>query len=474
MGKITLSAFLLASVFANAQDQLTNSGNFQLFAGANVTLLGNFSNNGSLVDSGQAITFKGTSSQNISGTSVSAFNHLIINNSSGVTLQQNANVTSSLVLTTGGLTLNSKTLTINNSSPTAVSRTNGYTVSEQTDNSGKTIWNIQNTTGPHIFPFGTASGNYIPFTLDLTAGNIGNVTVSTYPTASNNTPYPSAPIVVTNMNDAFENDNSANMVDRFWQIDKDGASGTATLQFTATSAEVGTITSLQAQRWSNGWQQPLPEQSRTATTATVPNVSTFSPWTLSGNITPLPIGLLKFDANLNSSKTVDIIWSTASERNNDYFTIEKSVDAINFSSIAIMKGAGNSTSTLHYADVDMNPYQGISYYRLKQTDFDGNPIYSQTASINNSNALSSSLNIFPNPGNGNTFNLMFAGNENDKMMIDIYDSEGQKVYSGIIYNSNAKESNVINPSEKLASGVYMVVATSANEIITKQFIVKQQ
>ena len=97
-------------------------------------------------------------------------------------------------------------------------------------------------------------------------------------------------------------------------------------------------------------------------------------------ITPLPIQLLSFTAEKNKS-TVDIKWNTASEINNDYFTVEKSKDAIHFSKLVIVPGSGNSNSEKNYAAKDNSPYNGISYYRLKQTDFDGKFEYSNIVAV---------------------------------------------------------------------------------------------
>ena len=64
-------------------------------------------------------------------------------------------------------------------------------------------------------------------------------------------------------------------------------------------------------------------------------------------------------------------WSTASERNNDYFTIERSASGQDFEEVARVDGAGNSVSTVNYTDRDPWPLPGTSFYRLRQTDFDG-------------------------------------------------------------------------------------------------------
>jgi hypothetical protein len=84
----------------------------------------------------------------------------------------------------------------------------------------------------------------------------------------------------------------------------------------------------------------------------------------------LPVELISFSAE-NAGSTALLKWSTASEKNNDYFTIEKSQNNIEFSEVGRVNGSGNSTSRKDYQLVDESPFNGVSYYRLRQTDFNG-------------------------------------------------------------------------------------------------------
>ena len=95
--------------------------------------------------------------------------------------------------------------------------------------------------------------------------------------------------------------------------------------------------------------------------------------------TPLPIELLYFNAQCETSNT-KLIWATASETNNDYFSVEKSHDGSTFENIGNVAGAGFSNTLLPYSLIDDNPYSDITYYRLKQTDFNGNFTYSDIIS----------------------------------------------------------------------------------------------
>jgi hypothetical protein len=108
----------------------------------------------------------------------------------------------------------------------------------------------------------------------------------------------------------------------------------------------------------------------------------FSPWTL-GSITsnnPLPVELLRFTAVPNGPQ-VDLAWSTASEHNSAFFTVERSADAAHFQPVLELAAAGNSQQELHYAASDVRPLAGLSYYRLRQTDLDGSSSLSSTVPV---------------------------------------------------------------------------------------------
>ena len=101
-------------------------------------------------------------------------------------------------------------------------------------------------------------------------------------------------------------------------------------------------------------------------------------------------------------------WTTASELNNDYFTIERSKDAVEFQPIKFVEGAGNSNSILNYEIIDVNPFLGTSYYRLKQTDFNGKYSFSNIVSVN-----AGSDNVFDKPFNYYVNNQFLIINLND-------------------------------------------------------------
>ena len=459
---------ILGGTFVSAQNQFTNSGNFQIFTGANVSFFGNFVNNGTFTDGGNVL-FAGASSQSVSGTSATTFNNLTLNNTAGAMLQQAITISTTLTLTAGALDLNARVLTITNAAATAISRTSGYILSENVNNASKVRWNIGTNTTAHVFPFGTSSAAYIPFTLQITAGDIGNVTVSTYPTAANNTPYPTVPETVTSVN-RFGSDNSANVVDRFWQIDKDGLSGTATLTFEAAAAEVGTIATLRAQRWNSalpGWEDPIAGQTSSATGVTVSGVTTFSPWTLSGNNAALPIVLLSFTATARNTE-VDLNWKTASETDNDYFTVQRSMNGLEFDDIGKVDAGGANKSVQHYAFIDKHALPGKSYYRLKQTDLDGALTYSDIRMVD-LDEFQPRMTAYPNPTLNGEFSIDFQHSLETQTSVTVYDLLGKVVFRGVVDQGVSTYPINMNLSP---TGVYVVKALSSKSSFQQTIVLK--
>lgn len=114
-------------------------------------------------------------------------------------------------------------------------------------------------------------------------------------------------------------------------------------------------------------------------------------------IYPLPIELLSFNARLEVDH-VNLSWSTASEFNNDYFTVERADQSLNWEEVITTLGAGNSNTLMQYFEQDLKPLDGLSYYRLKQVDFDGTYEYSEVVSVMNAQtSFSDDVFLYPNP-----------------------------------------------------------------------------
>jgi hypothetical protein len=117
-------------------------------------------------------------------------------------------------------------------------------------------------------------------------------------------------------------------------------------------------------------------------------MTSFSTFTINGSSAPntaLPVEFLFFTASLNNQKQVVLNWATASELNNDFFTIERSVDGLTWEVVDLVNGSGTTSLRNDYSTIDPRPYSGLSYYRLKQTDFDGAFEYADIVSVFNGN-----------------------------------------------------------------------------------------
>jgi hypothetical protein len=172
----------------------------------------------------------------------------------------------------------------------------------------------------------------------------------------------------------------------------------------------------------------------------------------------LPIEILEYKAVVKGNE-VEIWWTTASENNNSFFTLEKSADSKNFTLLNTVEGAGNSTSPIRYETMDQNPYFGTNYYRLSQTDFDGNksPIGVVAVELGG-------INIYPNPAN-DILHIEISSNNN--CWIEIRD-----IYGNIVLRELSNGNNLLNISS-FKSGVYLVTVHSDFGIIYETKVIKK-
>ena len=159
-----------------------------------------------------------------------------------------------------------------------------------------------------------------------------------------------------------------------------------------------------------------------------------APWVLVGKSHRLlPVTWLSFTADLKDDK-VYAKWSTASEINNDYFTLEKSKDGRVFESVGIVKGAGNSTEIHQYGYFDLNPFTGLSYYRLRQTDYDGHFTFSQVIPVFNKDK-NTAWYVFPNPAT-DQIHLATTGDGLSNATFQLFNLEGSLIKSILLDMKN--------------------------------------
>jgi len=171
---------------------------------------------------------------------------------------------------------------------------------------------------------------------------------------------------------------------------------------------------------------------------------------IDSTIGPLPIELLMFDAKVQND-VVFIWWQTASEINNEYFEVQKSVDLISWEIVGRVNGSGNSIETMKYSLIDADPTTGYSYYELRQVDFDGKSETFKPAAVLY-NAQTSSLKIFPIPADD--FLMISDDFQNENLEISIYNIFGNRYLHQIlgVVNENTIEVEV----SELPRGLYIL------------------
>jgi hypothetical protein len=180
---------------------------------------------------------------------------------------------------------------------------------------------------------------------------------------------------------------------------------------------------------------------------------------------PLPIELVDFKA-FGEETRVRTQWITATEINNDYFTVEKSFDIVNWREIGIVPGAGNSNYEIYYHLYDNHPKIGVQYYRLKQTDFNGDSTYSDIRSVNYISGLD--IVAHPNPTKGKVTLELTDGEWTSDAHLLIYTMDGRLIDQ----KSNLKNSVYAIDLGVYETGVYLIDIYSNG--INKQFkIVKE-
>lgn len=165
----------------------------------------------------------------------------------------------------------------------------------------------------------------------------------------------------------------------------------------------------------------------------------------------LPVQIIDFTAIANGSK-VDAQWTTASETNNSHFTFEKSKDGSQFTEVATITGSGTSNTLRHYTATDNAPYDGVSYYRIRQTNYDGKTTYTSLKTVKFDPA-SVKWNIYPNPNSGNQ--LYFSGLAGNRYL-ELFSATGKKVFA-----AELKTNQILFPN--LPKGIYNLKLTDKTD-----------
>lgn len=440
---------------------------------ATISIVGNFTCFGKLLPGQGTINFTGSEPQLIELGASAAFYNLGINNRSeeGVSVSGNVRIYNRLHLAQGYLVA-SDTVMLLNVHPEAIS---GYSGSGYV--AGKLQRRISSEDGVvYYFPVGTGGRlNYYPARIDVyTLSGTQTLTVSFEEQAHEASTRVHARgsefvydylagegvwIVTPDIEPAagwydirLSLENSSGLADNLFGIVKrpKGASSEAwTADFGTESVFGG-----EGRKLADGY-------------ALKKYCTSFSEFRLAGGGTAIPIELLDFKAELVEGK-VRLGWSTASEIQNDFFTIEKS-NGTDFKEVAKVEGNGNSSVLKTYSAVDEKPFTGISYYRLKQTDYNGKTEYSDVVSVKN--AAENQLVVFPNPSEGSVklkFSSMLP-----KVDVIVYNQHGSVSFNKTYLTQGTASILDVQLKEELAPGVYyMQVSANGEDMLIQQIVIQ--
>jgi hypothetical protein len=354
------------------------------------------------VQTGSTVEFNNNSvAQSLNSSDKEVFDNLIINGLIALQLNASVEVDNNLTLTNGKVFTGSDQLYQLNNSPSSLV---SYNTSSYIQ--GNYRRNV-NTTGAYIFPVGTASHlQEAIVTLNSSSGMSNILAFFT----------PGFPVTMPNVSTCIINGAGVNNMlnGGFWTLEPDAYSSVnydielkqrGYTNFSGTPTLLGVIKRTNS---SNPWlgtnlagvhgfhNNSTQTVSGGVATAIRTSVNSFSDFGIGFNGNPLPVQLTSFEAMVTGDRKVLLQWTTASELNSDYFEVQRSTDAIHFERITTVDAAGFSVNTLQYHLKDESPLNGISYYRLKQVDFDGTYEYSNIRSVRLQSA-NATVTVYPVP-----------------------------------------------------------------------------
>lgn len=440
------------------------------------------------------VTMSNTSTINLTGNIIrqdtDAKNGIL---SSGDSSQVNFKGNVQQVITagaTGGDTLYMHDFTVNNSSstsPQVVLNSNVYVSGTLTLTKG-----IVQTSASHMIILsdgavssGGSSTCYVsgPMRKDGTSAFVFPVGKGgIYAPIAISAPSTSSSFVAEYFNTAYTNttsiDNTLGNVSKieYWDLHRASGSGSAKITLywnSATRSNISNASDLKvahydatAGKWSSIGNTAYTSANGAGTVTSNTN-SNFSPFTFgSSGINALPVTLSSFNVLVHGSSVI-ANWATASEINNDYFTLERSENGTDFAEVGKVNGHGTTESRNDYEYEDKAPMAGTSYYRLKQTDFNGKTSYSQEKVVNITRATINSVN--PNPFREH-FTVEYTMPEGGDANIQLMNIQGKVVYEENVPSQKGQNVYNFNNNRDLNPGTYILRLVSNGEVVTYKLV----
>lgn len=451
------NALIIGGDFTNNSSASFNAGSGSISTG------GDWTNSASFNAGSGSVIFNSASSQALTGTTT--FHNLARSNGGTLALNNNINVNDVLTLSSGSINTGSNTINLTN---TAAQPVLGYGLSAFVDGS-LTISYPGTANASRIFPVGKG-GTYRPVTIQQGLASTDPVVrvemINTPPSGT-------YPATIDGLSQA-----------RYYAVDL--VSGTMNapvveLSFNTDGVEdesivvPGNVHIVRATASTGPWSDEggsgvfSPAAPAGYATSGTTSISSTTYFTLGYLNTILPIELKSFEAFLIQG-VVEINWATFTEYNNHYFVVERSRDGITFDSLFYVEGAGYSKSILNYQTVDDRPLAGMSYYRLKQVDYDGRFTYSELVVIRNSNNEGTGVFVYPNPTKqSDRLFIKFENFKEKKARLRITDVAGRIVHTADIRIE--QEVDLTDLKSKLGTGLYYLEISTPTFRDTKKLMV---
>ncbi len=456
-------------VSANCKNLVVNPGAVLTIGGGELNVYGNITNNGTIIHTKDSVIFRGNSEANFNGSNAVTFYRLKINKwgAGKVTWNNNGYVSNELKLVKG---------IIDVTSPKILEINSGATCSQ--GSSVSFVAGAMRKTGSSDFVF-PVGDKYVGRWARL--GIAGLVSSSTFQAEYTQGKY--------------ENVSCEGVINKvswneYWKLDRiAGASGARTKLYfesgdfsgiTAVDSNSLRVCHFNGANWEDyGWTSS--NISGEAGYVEGFYKTSFSPFTFGRKnlVNSLPIELLDFKANyIKQDKSVALLWTTLSESNTDYFTIEKTMDGKEYKKIGQVKAAGNSNEKVEYNWVDFDTQEGLSYYQIKEYDLDGTLAFTsdlESVNVNNEVMDYLSISLYPNPSKTGsiinfTSNFKFKPAEN--ITIALTDINGSEVsrYSHETDDEGHLSHNYFSIND-IPEGVYIVSIYSESVNIRKVLII---
>ena len=186
----------------------------------------------------------------------------------------------------------------------------------------------------------------------------------------------------------------------------------------------------------------------------------------------LPVKLITFTGERLDEGNVALFWETSEEVNNDHFEVERTLNpSRGYETVANVKGAGTSQTTVKYETNDPNGYTGYTYYRLKQVDIDGTFEYSSIIAIKGGLAPLA-VNAFPNPGQSKNIAFKVTGLKvSEQLTVVIYDVSGRVIYQNDNASRTSDQQVFLASLPQVPPGKYSVKITNMERTATGSFVI---